>query len=346
MLTRKETMGFKGGFHLLDAYPLSFCNIIDEISSDGAPDTFQFPVPDQKVAQVIVNLCPTEPWALPNWVILKHKTTAFLTLVKEIQTRYFPDARFSLAVNEKEERVVDDARLFAGSEDWLRVFPLPAKYPQDDPVILIKVILGVDVNFGQDTAPLGIRVLDAQTVAAMHEQGIMGKDVNARYLVLSGTGLRENEIVHAELGTSVEKLLKNKVRGTGTFRVFMNGPLRGKEITDFSQKIDWSLNNIVVLEEKNRKALFPMFKADELAFTTNVLGEPRRCVYCNFCDDICPVGLEPALYYHSYLRGEKHKARLYHLGKCIECGLCSFVCPSKLELLKMILECKALGKHA
>lgn len=345
MLTRKEALGFKGGFHLLDVYPLSFCNIIDDISSDSAPETFQFPVPGQEVGHVIVNLCPTEPWALPNWVILKHKTTAFLEMVKEIQARYFPDARFSLAINEKEEIAVEDAKLFAGSEDWIKVFPLPAKYPQDDPVVLIKVLLGMEVNFGQDTKPPGILVLDAQTVSAMHEHGIMRKDVNSRYLALSGTGLRENEIIHAELGTSVEKVLKNKVRDTGTFRVFVNGPLRGKEITDFSQKIDWSINNIVVLEEKNRKVLFPMFKADELTFTTNVLGEPRRCVSCNFCDDICPVDLEPALYYHSYMRGEKHKARLYNIGKCIECGLCSFICPSKLELLKMIKECKALDKH-
>ncbi|GJQ24730.1 hypothetical protein BIY37_04215 [Candidatus Brocadia sapporoensis] len=342
---KKETMGFKGGFHLLDAYPLSVCNIIDEISSDSTPETFQFPVFGQKIKHVIVNLCPTEPWALPNWVILKHKTIVFFNMIKEIQKTYFSDARLYLAITEKEDRVVEEARNFAGGEDWIRVFSLSAKYPQDDPVILTKIVLGMDVNFGQDTKPFGILILDPQTISAMHEQGIMRKDVTSRYLALSGTGLRENEIIHVELGTSVEKILKNKVREAVTFRVFINGPLRGKEITDFSQKIDWSVNNIVVLEEKNRKALFPMFKADELAFTTNLIGESRRCVYCNFCDDICPVDLEPALYYHSYVRGEKHKARLYNMGKCIECGLCSFICPSKLELQKIIIECKALGKH-
>ncbi len=345
MLKRKEAIGFNGGFHLLDAYPLSFCNVIDDISSDSAPETFQFPVTGQKVEHVIVNLCPTEPWTLPNWVILKHKTTAFLNMLKEIRTSYFSDARFHLAINEKEDRAVEDAMNFANAEDWIKVVPLCAKYPQDDPVILIQVLLGMDANFGQDIKSLGILIVDAQTVSAMYEQGIMKKDVNSRYVVLSGTGLRENEIIRAELGTSVEKILKNKIKDASACRVFVNGPLRGKEISDFSLKIDWSVNNIVVLEEKNRKILFPMFKADELAFTTNLLGELRRCVYCNFCDDICPVALEPALYYHSYIRGEKHKARLYHMEKCIECGLCSFICPSKLELLKVIRACKALDKH-
>src|SRR5574337_1138974 len=103
MLMGKETIGFKGGFNLLDAYPLKFCNIIEEISSDGTPEIFQFHIPDQKVEHVIVNLCPTEPWTLPNWVTLKHKTTAFLTLLKEIKTSYFPDARYYVAINEKED---------------------------------------------------------------------------------------------------------------------------------------------------------------------------------------------------------------------------------------------------
>ncbi len=345
MLIGNETIGFKGGFNLLDAYPLKFCNIIEEVSSDSPPETFQFQVPNQKIEHVMVNLCPTEPWALPNWVILKHKTPAFLNMLKEIKTRYFSDAKFSVAINEKEIRAVEDAESFASHEDWMRVFPLYAKYPQDEPVLLTKVVLGTDSTFGQDTESLGILILDAQTVSAIYESCILRKKVDSRLIVLSGTGLKENEIVSVQLGTSFEKLLKNKAKDVSKYRVFVNGPLRGQEITDLSQKIDWSINHIVILEEKDRKVVFPMIKPDELVLTTNLLGELRRCIYCNFCDNICPVDLEPALYYHSYVRGEKHKARLYNLGKCIECGLCSFICPSKLELLQIIKECKALDKQ-
>lgn len=345
MLMGKKAGGFKGGFNLLDAYPLKFCNIVEDISSDGTPETFHFPVPAQKVEHVIVSLCPTEPWALPNWVILRHKTTAFLSVLKEIKNSHFSSARFYIAINEKEDRTVADAKNFACNEDWMSIFPLYAKYPQDDPVILTKVILGMDVHFGQDTESLGVLILDAQTVSSIYESCILRKNVNSRFIVLSGTGLKENEILNVQLGTSIGKILKNKSKEVGRYRVFINGPLRGQEITDLSQKTDWSINHIVVLEEKDRKVILPMIKPDELVLTTNVLGELRRCVSCNFCDDICPVDLEPALYYHSYTRGEKHKARLYNLGKCIECGLCSFICPSKLELLEIIKECKALDKQ-
>ncbi len=338
MFKKKENPGFKGGYNLLDTYPLRFCNIIERISSDGIPGTFEFRIPGQKIQQLVVNLCPTEPWALPNWVILEHKTAAFLDKLKEIKIRRFPDARCYIAINRKENEFVSAVKEYADSPEWMEVVALDAKYPQDDPVMLSKIVLNKEINFGQDAAAQGVLIMDAQTVSAMYESSIVGSKVDSRFIVLSGTGLKENEIVNVQLGTSLEKILQN--RTTGKHRVFVNGPLRGREVTDFSFRTDWSVNNIVALEEKDYKVMFPMIKQDELALTTNLLGELRQCVYCNFCDDICPVDLEPALYYHSYKRGEKHKASLYNLEKCIECGLCSFVCPSKLELLQIIKECK------
>jgi len=344
VLKEKENIGFNGGFDLLDAYPLRFCNIVERIPSDGIQETFEFRIPDQKIRHVIVNLCPTEPWELPNWVILEHKTTEFLNKLKEIKIRYFPEARYYIAITKKDSEPIAEAMNYASNAEWMEIFALDPKYPQDDPVMLLKVILDVDVNFGQDAMTQGILILDAQTISAIYENGILGNTVNSRFIALSGTGLKENEIINVQLGTPIEKVLHNRMKAC-TCRVFINGPLRGREITDLSLKIDWAVNNIMVLKELDSKVIFPMIKSDELALTTNVLGELRRCVYCNFCDDICPVNLEPALYYHSYTRGEKHKARLYNLEKCIECGLCSFICPSKLELLQTIKECKISDKQ-
>lgn len=344
MLKKKEVIGFHGGFNFLDTYPLKFCNIIEEISSDGAPETFEFRIPDQKIQYVVVNLCPTESWELPNWVIMEDRTLAFLDKLREIKIRYFPEVHHVIAINKKETRTIAEAMNYASNAEWMKIFTLDPKYPQNDPVLFTKVILGIDINFGQDTMDLGILILDAQTISAIYESCILGNTVNSRLIALSGTGLKENEIINVQLGTSIDKILHYRTVEAGTYRVFVNGPLRGKEISDLSQKINWSVNNIVVLKEQDSKITFPMLKPGELTFTTNTHGELRQCIYCNFCDSICPVDLEPALYYHSYIRGEKHKARLYNLEKCIECGLCSFICPSKLELLRINKECKALDK--
>ncbi len=340
MLRKKEIPGFKGGFNLLDTYPLRFFNIIEKVSSDTTPGIFEFPPATQKIEHVVVNLCPTEPWALPNWAIFGHRVNVFFNKLKEIRDRFFPAVQYCIALNNKDIETIAAARNFAGSEERVRVFPLDAKYPQDDSVVLSKVVLGVDINFGQEAMSRGIFIMDAQTVSAIYDSCISGNKVDSRFIAVSGTGLKENELVQVQLGTPVEKVLSDRVIEGGKYRVFLNGPLRGKEITDLSYRVNWTINNIVVLREQDYKVMFPLFKSEELMFTTNVHGEVRRCVYCNFCDNICPVDLEPALYYHSYQRGERHKARLYNLERCIECGLCSFVCPSKLELLKIIRECK------
>ncbi|HJW87047.1 MAG TPA: 4Fe-4S dicluster domain-containing protein [Candidatus Brocadiaceae bacterium] len=339
---KKDIPGFRGGFNLLEAYPIRFCNVIEKISSDVAPSQFVFTAPQQKVEQVIVNLCPTEPWALPNWVTLAHDTSSFLDKLAALRARCFPAAKVAIAISEKEGKHVTEAIKYAGNTDWMTALPLNPKYPQNDPVVLSRVVLHAEVEFGVDTTTQGILILDAPTIAAAYESNVLGNKVNSRFIAISGTGLKENEVIRVELGATIGKLLGGRFKANGAHRVFVNGPLCGREITDLALEIDWSVNNIVVLEALNVKVMFPMIKQEEMSFTTNILGEVRRCVYCNFCDDICPMDLEPALYYHSYTRGEGHKARSYNLGKCIECGLCSFICPSKLELLQTIKACKAL----
>lgn len=343
MFKEKDKKGFRGGFNFLETYPLRFCNILETISTDNQSEIFEFHIPDQKVEHIIVNLCPTEPWALPNWVILGHKTNAFLNKLNEIRKRYFPEAKYHLATNKNESEQLIEIMKYAGNAEWMEVAALNPKYPQDDPVLLMKVILGIDIGFGQDTLTKGVLILDAQAVSALYENSVIGNRIDSRFIAISGTGLRENEIIKVQLGTSVKKVLEDRIREIDKHRIFINGPLRGREISDLSLKVDWSVNNIVVLKEQDSKVMFPMIKADKLVYTTNILGELRQCIYCNFCDGICPVDLEPALYYHSYIRGQKHKARFYDLERCIECGLCSFICPSKLELLRINKECKTLS---
>ena len=87
----------------------------------------------------------------------------------------------------------------------MKVFALAAKYPQDDPVILSKVVLDIEMDFGQDTMTQGVLILDAQTVSAIYENCMLGNKVDSRFIALSGTGLKENEIINVQLGTSLER---------------------------------------------------------------------------------------------------------------------------------------------
>ena len=348
---KKNKKAYKKGLNLLEVYPTKFSESVVFVKYDGPVDNFSFPFPDKKVEHIIVNLCPTEPWAIPNKVILRNETPDFLNKLETVRTKYFPDSHCHVVVNYQETGLVNEFNQYKASAnrnssfakgEFLHLHTMEPVYPYDAPVLIVKNILGLNIAFGQNTIDHGILLLDTQTITGIFEHYIQKTEFNTRLISISGTGLNENKILKVKPGTPVERILEPHVKAGIKYRVFLDGPLNGTEVEDLTQKIDWFVKNIVVLEERDYKTPFPYLRVNELLFTTSLMGELRRCVYCNFCDDICPVNLEPALYWHCYIRGEKHKARLYGLEKCIECGLCSFICPSKLELLQVIRECKSL----
>ncbi|MFQ5965881.1 MAG: hypothetical protein ACE5KZ_16555, partial [Candidatus Scalinduaceae bacterium] len=337
---KKGKKVYKNGFNLIEAYPIKFSKNPVSIKYDGPAENFKFSFPEKKIEHVIVNLCPTEPWALPNWAVLKNDTRDFLNKLETVRAEYFPDSHYHVVINHQETNLVNELNQYKTQKDWLHEYTLEPVYPHDAPVLIVKKILGLKLAFGQNTIEHGILLLDPQTVTGIFEHYIQKNEFNTRLIPISGTGLNENKILNVKPGTPIQKILDSNIREDVKYRVFVDGPLNGSEVKDLMQKIEWSTKNLVVLEEKDYKIPFPYTKFNELLFTTSLIGESRRCVYCNYCDDICPVGLEPALYWFCYIRGEKQKAHLYALEKCIECGLCSFICPSKLELLQVIKECK------
>ncbi len=342
---------YKKGFNLIEAYPVKFAETVILVKYDGPVDNFSFSFPDRKVEHIIVNLCPTEPWALPNRAILRNRTHDFLNKLETVREEYFPDSHCHVVVSQQETGLVNELTQYkAGAnriypstkEEYLHLHTIEPVYPYDAPVLIVKNILGLDIAFDQNTIEHGILILDPQNVTGIFEHYIKKNEFNSRLIPISGTGLNDNKILKVKPGTPIKSMLELYVRTDIKYRVFLDGLLNGTEVKDLTQKIDWFTKNIVVMEERDYKTPFPYLSVNELLFTTSLMGELRRCVYCNFCDDICPVNLEPALYWHCYDRGEKHKARTYTLEKCIECGLCSFICPSKLELLQVIRECKSL----
>ncbi|GAX60581.1 Na+-translocating NADH-quinone reductase subunit A [Candidatus Scalindua japonica] len=334
-------MLYKKGFDLIKAYPTEFSEDIVSVRYSGQTEEFRFTFPEKKVEHIIINLCPSEPWALPHWTVIKGNTTNFLQKLEKVRSVYFPDSECRIVVDRGEDDLINDLIRYGKKREWLHTYSMKPIYPYDAPVLMIKNVLGLKTSFGENTIEHGVLLLEPQSLIGIYEHYILKKDNTVRLIPVSGTGLIENRILKVKTGTPVETVLKKYIRTDIKYRVFFDGPLNGIEVEDLTQSIDWFVKSIVVMEERDYKTPLHFMKSKELHFTTSLMGELRRCVYCNFCDNICPVDLEPALYWHSYSRGEKHKARNYALEKCIECGLCSFICPSKLELLHIIKECKS-----
>ena len=78
----------------------------------------------------------------------------------------------------------------------------------------------------------------------------------------------------------------------------------------------------------------PLFKEN---LNTALRGEARPCVFCGYCEDVCPAGIIPHLIYR-YLDNERPEdAYRVGLDQCVDCGLCSYVCLSKINHLDLFL---------
>jgi len=75
---------------------------------------------------------------------------------------------------------------------------------------------------------------------------------------------------------------------------------------------------------------------------------PGPCVRCGWCQEDCPVGLDPQALLEIVECGALAEASRLYPHACIDCGLCSFVCPAELPLAEAAAKLKRLvlnGRH-
>jgi electron transport complex protein RnfC len=72
------------------------------------------------------------------------------------------------------------------------------------------------------------------------------------------------------------------------------------------------------------------------------LSTPGPCIHCGWCQEDCPVGLDPRTLLDLYEREKYQQALHFYPHACIECGLCSYVCPAELPLTQAAVALKNL----
>ncbi len=126
-MTKKKKM--KKGFNLIETYPVKFSETIIFVKHNGPVDSFNFAFPDKKVEHIIVNLCPTEPWALPNRAILRNRTHNFLNKLETVRAEYFAGSHCHVVVNHHETSLVNELNQYKSNADKI---PLPRTKSAED----------------------------------------------------------------------------------------------------------------------------------------------------------------------------------------------------------------------
>jgi electron transport complex protein RnfC len=238
--------------------------------------------------------------------------------------------------------------------DWCTIHQLRPKYPQGDDAVLVRTLLGLLLPQRGYATDVGCVVQDVQQCVAAYEAVVEGKPFVERVVSVAGSAVKEPGNYRVRVGTPVGDLLEKNLRCNG--RIVIGSVLRGAAVGDLEIPIVKETPAVIALREAEPELLpvaGPGFDRDSFTgvyvslpwvrykrATTSLNGNPRPCVKCGYCVDVCPQNLVPALLGEYSANGLLSEAQALDIFACIECGLCAYVCPSKIPLLEQIREGK------
>ncbi len=330
----------------------------------GIPTSFKSSVilPEQ-VEDVIIHGVESEMYNLSSAVLLKDEKTLHFADGVRILQKIMPGARFQIALNKSRKKLISEISRVLSDSNSIDICGLEPKYPLDHDEVLIPTLLGREFPYGYLAANIGVIVLDIQAILQVYEAVAEGKPLIERTVALCGGGFRDNSHVKVRLGTPLEHVVKGKVRKDKDLRFVINSSLTGAIIDDLSLPLDRTFSAIVALAEGNEKEFLsfmrPGFKKDSYskvfvsrlfkknaktfkkASDTNLHGELRPCIFCSYCEQVCPVAIIPHLFFHRVKNDMVDETLLnYKIFNCIECNLCNYVCTSKIPISQYIKEGK------
>lgn len=330
---------------------------------DGIPTGFNSSIisPDE-VENVIIHGVESEMFAVSSGLLLEGDNLSHFAEGTKILRKMLPHAAFSIALNSECKSLIDDVSGALADDDWCDVRGLEPRYPADYDEVLVSAVLGRKFPSGHLAANIGVIVLDIQAVLAVYDAVVAGKAVIERTIALAGPGFEENLHISARVGSPVEHIIDGMVKQGADLRFLRNSCLTGEGLSDLSMPADRTCGAIIAVVEGNKREMFafvrPGPRKDSYSRTflsllfgsenitkrceTNLRGEVRPCISCNYCVEVCPVSLMPHLLFR-HVEREIIDERLlkYGIYDCIECNLCTYVCPSKITLGQWIKDGKA-----
>jgi len=331
----------------------------------GIPTNFNSSIitPEQVEDVIIHDVC-SEVHNLSLKVLLDGDNLAHFIEGLKILKKVMARASFDLVLNKSQKDLVKDIANLLPTNNSFDISTVAPKYPVDRDEVLIPLLLGREFPHGYSAANIGVIVLDIQAVLHVYEAVVEGKPLIERTVALCGPGFKEKLHITARLGTPLEHVIRDNVNVDKSLRFVLNSCLTGQELSDLSLPVDRTFRTVTALLEENESQFLafarPGFKKDSYSRTclsflfkknskmfqkkcgTNVHGELRPCIFCTFCEEVCPAGIIPHLLFHNVEKAVIDETLLkYKIFDCIECNLCSYVCPSKIPVSEFIKKGKA-----
>lgn len=312
-----------------------------------------------QVRCVVVSALNATPFSLTNEVFLKPKLHQFLTglFVLNMALENVP---VYVVINSFDEEIAGFLKSQQKKNPWLKVFTQKPKYPLEEEQLLLNSLFSGSKKKRQEISD-GAVLLEASDIIHVYEAVIEGHPLIDRFVALGGSGFVKNVPLRVRIGTPVSSIVEAQTKRELGLRIIVGNFLTDPAYPTQNFPLSKSINRLVALIEPKedevpthsnghiQKDFFDFFirffRGAPKKVNTQLNGEPRPCISCGYCEEVCPVGLLPFHLGQAAEKGDLKEIKNLGLDRCIDCGLCSYVCPSKIPLYNQILSAKRVKEH-
>jgi len=331
---------------------------VTSLGRSGIPTRFGSSIiGPEDVEHIIIQGIGTDVFNTTFSVLFENNGVHRLVEGVKVLKRIMPKATVHITFDRSNMRLLKQVDEALSGIDGLKSYPLQARFPQECDEVIVPTILNRPYPYGYLPAHLGVIVLNVQAVMHCFEAAAEKKPLINGVVALCGRGFKENHYASLRVGSQIQ-YVQDLVEDDTDVRFVYNNLLTGFTCTDMNLPLDRTCNSITALPERQFGGFMsfaaPGFKKDSHTKTfvasfvpfrksldTNTHGEERPCIFCGYCEDVCPVGIIPHLIFHNVERDkvEEHLAA-YKIFNCMDCNLCTYVCPSKIPVASYVRDGK------
>jgi electron transport complex protein RnfC len=268
------------------------------------------------VTDLIINAMETEPYLTADLRTLVEEPGRMIDVTCEIADA-LGARRVLFALPFRQRRVVKRIEGEAHGR-FIEIAPLANRYPQCDPIVLVKTLLEREVAPGGSVLDAGAVVLPLAMVRATADAVLAGRPVTQSVMTVAGDAVDRPGTYRVAIGTPMKRIAEQAGLSGPVVQAISGGPLTG---------IPLGRDDAVVTVDTTALLLFS---------SEAPRPNPVPCIHCGWCVENCPVGLDPSGLIHLEAQRTCDADGLARLQVCIDCALCSYVCPAQLPLAASI----------
>ncbi|MDD6058499.1 MAG: 4Fe-4S dicluster domain-containing protein [Clostridiales bacterium] len=182
---------------------------------------------------------------------------------------------------------------------------VPALYPMGEEKILIRQVLGMELNVEDIPVQKGILVINVQTLLQI-TKALAGQSIDGRYVTLCNLDTGKAVVSYVKYGESI----------------------KDKLIQAFGQKTLYKCGFGVMCarDVRDEDTFEPTTCFAAVQSVAAVMDTSNKCKGCGKCTKVCPAGVEVKKVIAKHDKHLTNEIAGFGIEKCIGCGSCSFVC--------------------